>query len=141
MIVSDASVVVELLAYPQSPTGLDLGRRIEQEEEIHAPYLVEAEIGQVLRRLTLRGEVAVPRAEVSLGHLANLPIRRYAHGWLLPRAFELRSNVTVYDGLYLALAEALDAPLLTTDGVLANVPGCHARVEVLPATPPARGSS
>ena len=140
MIVADASVVVELLAYPQSPTGLDLGSRLEQEEEIHSPYLVEAEVGQVLRRLTLRGEVAVPRAEVSLGHLANLPIRRYAHGWLLPRAFELRSNVTVYDGLYLALAEALDAPLLTTDGALANVPGCQARVEVLPATPPARGS-
>ena len=134
MIVADASVVVELLAYPRSPTGLDLGRRIEQEEELHSPYLVEAEVGQVLRRLTLRGEVAAPRAEVSLGHLANLPIRRYAHGWLLPRAFELRDNVTVYDGLYLALAEALDAPLLTTDGALANVPGCHARVEILPAT-------
>ena len=61
----------------------------------------------------------------------NLPIRRYPHQGLLARAFEFRSNVTVYDGLYLALAEALQSRLLTGDAALQNVPGCHAAVEVV----------
>lgn len=74
----------------------------------------------------------VSRARASLGHLVNLPIRRYVHGWLLPRAFELRDNVTIYDGLYLALAEVLDVPLLTCDSALSGVPGCDATVEILP---------
>jgi predicted nucleic acid-binding protein len=137
VIVADASVVVELLAYPHSRAGLDLGMRIEQEEAIHAPHLLDAEVGQTLRRLAQRGEMTAPRAAESLEDLASLPIGRYAHGWLLPRAFELRSNVTIYDGLYLALAEALDVPLLTCDSALQGVPGCRAEVEVLPPTPAA----
>ncbi len=135
MTVADASVVVELLARPDSRAGLDLGTRIEREEVIHAPQLLDAEVGQALRRLTLRGRMSATRAEVSLAHLVNLPMRRYAHGWLLRRAFELRENVTIYDALYLALAEALDVPLLTCDARLRDVPGCHATVEVLPVTP------
>ncbi len=99
-----------------------------------APYLLDAEVGQAVRRLTLQGQFMVPRARAALAALTVLPIRRYPHGWLLPRAFELRENATIYDGLYLALAEALGAPLLTCDAALAGVPGCDATVEVLPAT-------
>lgn len=139
MIVADASLVVELLLRRGEPAGLALRRHLDHGEEICAPHLLDAEVGQALRRLQLRGETTAPRAGASLDLLVNLPIRRYAHGWLLPRAFELRENVTVSDALYLALAEALDSPLLTCDARLRDVPGCSATVEVLPVTPTGRG--
>ncbi|MXX18622.1 MAG: type II toxin-antitoxin system VapC family toxin [Dehalococcoidia bacterium] len=134
MIVADASVVVEMLLNRDAQAGVALGMRIEGDEEVCAPHLLEAEVAQVLRRMVLRRQMSASRARASLGPLVNLPIRRYPHGWLLPRAFELRDNVTIYDGLYLALAEALDVPVLTCDSALAGVPGCDATVELLPAT-------
>lgn len=135
MIVADASLVVELLLNRDKPAGVALRRRIDHGEEVCAPHLLDAEVGQVLRRLMLRRQTTVPRAGASLDLLVHLPIRRYSHGWLLRRAFELRDNATVYDALYLSLAEALDVPLLTCDTGLRDVPGCHATVEVLPVTP------
>lgn len=63
--------------------------------------------------------------------MLELPIRRYPPSRLVARAFELRSNVTVYDGIYLALAEVLDAPLFTGDAALADVPGCGAIVQLV----------
>ena len=132
MIVADASVVVELLLNRDAPAGVEMGMRIERDEAVCAPHLLDAEVGQALRRLAHQGQMTAPRASASLNNLVRLPIQRYAHGWLLPRAFELRDNVTVYDGLYLALAEALDVPLLSCDSALANVPGCTASVEILP---------
>lgn len=139
MIIADASVVVDMFIGRGGVAGDELRERLIREEPVSAPHLLDAEVAQALRRLSMQREMTVNRATTSLRELAALPLTRYAHGWLLPRAFDLRSNVTVYDGLYLALAEALDAPLLTTDGALANVPGCRARVEVLPSTPPALG--
>ena len=134
MIVADASVVVELLLNRDAPAGVEIGTRFDRDEVVCAPHLLDAEVGQALRRLALRGQMSAPRASASLNHLVRLPIQRYAHGWLLPRAFELRSNVTVYDALYLALAEALDVPLLSCDAKLRDVPGCLASVEILPLT-------
>jgi predicted nucleic acid-binding protein len=55
--------------------------------------------------------------------LADLPLDRYSHEFLLLRIWELRHNLTAYDAAYVALAEALDAPLLTCDRALAAVPG------------------
>ena len=132
MIVADASVVVELLLNRDAPAGVEIGMRFDRDEVVCAPHLLDAEVGQALRRLALQGQMSAPRASASLNHLVRLPIQRYAHGWLLPRAFELRSNVTIYDGLYLALAEALDVPLLSCDTKLRDVPGCLASVEILP---------
>jgi predicted nucleic acid-binding protein len=96
-----------------------------------APHLFDAEVAQVLRRHVLRREVTPQRALEALQDLRDLPIRRFPHGPLLERALELRENVTVYDALYLALAEALGVPLLTRDPALAGVPGVAARVDVL----------
>jgi predicted nucleic acid-binding protein len=76
----------------------------------------------------LSGFIEVERAETALHRLRRLSIARYEHPRLLERAFELRHNVTVYDGLYLALAEALGIPLLTKDAALQAVPGCGANV-------------
>ena len=75
--------------------------------------------------------MAPARAEQALQDFLALGLTRYPHVPLLARAFELRDNATVYDALYLALAEALGATLLTRDAALGVVPGHRARVEVL----------
>ena len=134
VIVADASVVVELLLRPGGLAGESLAALFAGREAVCAPHLLDVEVGQVIRRFVLRGEVSAGRATAVFEDLADLPIRRFPHTELLPRAFELRANVTVYDGIYLALAEALDAPLLSCDNALADVPGCSAAVEILPIT-------
>ena len=70
---------------------------------------------------------------MALEHLRQLDVLRYAHEPLLPRIWDLRQNLTVYDAAYVSLSEALDAPLLTCDARLAGAPGGVARIEVLPS--------
>ncbi|SRR6266545_2248034 len=131
MIVLDASTVIDfLLTLP--PCADVITERIRSEApEVAAPHLIDAEVGQVLRRFVRAGQLDAVRAKQAIEDLLAMPIVRYPHGPLLQRAFELRENATVYDALYLALAEALDAPLITRDGALDTVPGCRAQVEAL----------
>lgn len=75
--------------------------------------------------------MAAARGEQALEDLADLPLNRYPHDIFLGRIWALRRNLTAYDAAYLALAEALDAPLVTRDAALARAPGHHARVEVV----------
>jgi predicted nucleic acid-binding protein len=131
VIVADASVVIDLLLGPGSQAGDRLSDHLAAGDVVAAPHLVDAEVGQVLRRLVLRGDLTESEAWSMVGMLAALPLERHPHRALLPRAFDLRANVSVYDGLYLALAEMVDRPLLTGDARLAAVPGCGATVEVL----------
>lgn len=136
MIVIDASAVVDLLlGEPLGSIGAHLARLLEAEVPLAlaAPHLLDAEVGQVLRRYVRRGELDVGAAREGLANLAALPVTRYPHLGLVERAFDLRANVTVYDGLYLALAEALQAPLLTADAGLVGVPGCAASVQLVPS--------
>ena len=98
---------------------------------MHAPHLLDVEVTQVLRRHAAQGAIAASRAEEALQDLLDLRLRRYPHRFFLRRVWELRDNLTAYDALYVALAEALDATLLTCDGKLALAPGHHARVEVI----------
>ncbi len=131
MIVLDASVVVDLLLGIQPHARAITARVRDEAPDLAAPHLMDAEVGQVLRRFVLAGRVDGTRAELALEDLAALPLVRYPHARLLPRALELRDNATVYDALYLALAEGLGAPLLTRDAALGEVPGVRARVEVI----------
>lgn len=85
----------------------------------------------MLRRLVLAGQLTDGVAEEVLGDLAALEIERWEHTPLLPRAWAMRRNVAVYDGLYVALAETLEVPLLTLDGRLAGAPGIAATIEVV----------
>jgi predicted nucleic acid-binding protein len=71
------------------------------------------------------------RGEQALLDLADVPLNRYAHDLFLLRIWGLRRNLTAYDALYIALAEALDAPLITRDGALARSSGHRARVEFI----------
>ena len=81
------------------------------------------EVAQVLRRYAAAGDLTSGAGLQALTDLADFPIHRYSHEVLLPRIWELRHNVTAYDAAYLALAEALPAPLVTCDGRLASAPG------------------
>ncbi len=130
MIVLDASSAIEWLL--QTSTGHRVGRRIfSSGETLHAPHLLDVEVIQVLRRHAAQGAIAASRAEEALQDLLDLRLRRYPHRFFLRRIWELRDNLTAYDALYVVLAEALDATLLTCDGKLALAPGHHARVEVI----------
>jgi predicted nucleic acid-binding protein len=85
----------------------------------------------VIRRYAANGEIDGDRGLSALTDLADLPLRRYPHGFLLPRIWALRNNLTAYDAAYVALAEALDAPLLTRDRRLAAAAGHRAQIELL----------
>lgn len=129
MIVLDASVVIEVLL--QSDVGRSLEGRVFGGEVLNAPHLLDLEVAQVLRRHVLRGGLEEARAAGALEDFQDFRIERYTHHLFLGRIWELRANVTAYDAAYLALAEALEASLLTTDHRLAGVPGCEAVVEVI----------
>lgn len=77
------------------------------------------------------GDVTAARAEEALIDLGDLNLRRYAHAPLIGRVWDLRENLTAHDAMYVALAEGLDAPLVTCDGALGDTPGHDARIEVI----------
>ena len=85
----------------------------------------------VVRRHAIAGLLTPEQAAAAIEDLVDLPISVFPTAPLLPRVWELRDNVTSYDGCYIALAEALDGPLLTADGRLANAPGARCVIEVL----------
>jgi len=129
VIVVDASALLELLL--QTSRGARVEARLfRDEDELHAPHLLDVEVASVLRRYQLSGELSAANGREALADLAGLDIARYAHDLLLPRVWELRTLVTAYDAVYLALAETLAAPLLTLDRRLARARGHGARVEV-----------
>ena len=130
MIVVDASALLEaLIGTPSAP--LVEAYIFQEDQTVHVPHLLDLEVTQVLRRLVLGGGITVARAQQALGHLANLQPLRYPHEFLLPRVWELRSNVTAYDAVYIALAEHLGAPLLTRDRRMATAAGHHAQIELV----------
>jgi predicted nucleic acid-binding protein len=129
MIVVDASALVEaLFEGPGGPLG---ARLLRSGDALIAPHLIDVEVAQVVRRMLGRGQIELRRASEAMLDLADFPIARRPHTLLLPRVWELRSNLTAYDAVYVALAEALDAPLVTRDSRLASAPGHAARVEVI----------
>jgi predicted nucleic acid-binding protein len=130
LIVLDASAVIELLLNTDRGS-LVRDRIADPAESLHAPHLLSVEVAQVLRRYVASRAIAPEVAAAALDDLAALDIARYSHEPLLPRAWELRDNVTMYDAVYLALAEVLDAPLLTLDRGLATAPGHRASVECI----------
>jgi len=131
LIVVDASAVLEVLL--QTPAARRVSRRIfASGETLHAPHLLDVEITQVLRRYARSGILSAQRGAEVLTDLADLPVNRYPHLVLLPRVWQWRHNLTAYDAVYLALAEALDAPLVTRDHALARASaGARVRVEAI----------
>jgi predicted nucleic acid-binding protein len=130
LIVIDASALVELLL--QTPAARSIQTRLfENLEDLHAPQLIDVEVIQVFRRYSLAGEVDADRGRALLADLMDFPMQRHSHEALLPRAWELRHNLSAYDAIYLALAEALDAALLTDDSRLVTAARRHSWVKIL----------
>ena len=130
MIVVDASALLEALL--RTPAAKVVERWLfDPRQTLHAPHLLDVEIAQVIQRYAANGEIDSERGRTALADLADFPLHRYPHDLLLPRVWDLRNNLTAYDAVYVALAEALDAPLLTRDRRLAAAAGHHARVELV----------
>lgn len=130
MIVLDASAALELLL--RTPAGGRVALRLASPREtLHATHVLDLEIAQALRRFDAASAIDPGRATEVIADLRELDITRYGHELFLPRIWALRHNVTAYDAAYLALAEALEVPLLTRDARLAEAPGHNARIEMV----------
>jgi predicted nucleic acid-binding protein len=127
MMVVDASALLEaLLRAPAAQAVEEL--LFGSQQTLHAPHLLDIEIAQVVRRHAANGEIKPERGREALADLADFPLHRHAHDFLLRRVWDLRHNLTAYDAVYVALAEALEAPLLTRDQRLAGAAGHRAEI-------------
>lgn len=126
MIVLDASAAVAALL------NAGRARRFVSEEVLHAPHLVGAEVFSALHRQTAVGALALGDARKVIDVWARLGITRYAAAPLLERVWELRDTVRAYDAMYVALAEALECPLVNADARLSRAPSIRCAVTVVP---------
>jgi predicted nucleic acid-binding protein len=130
VIVVDTSAVIGVLAgQPAIPSLID---RVLGDGDLHAPHLLDVEFQHVLRRLVIGGALSDDRAADARVDFADLTVVRYPHVPMADRMWELRHNVTAYDAAFLALAEALDVPLVTCDARIARAPRLRASIEVFP---------
>jgi predicted nucleic acid-binding protein len=129
VLVVDASVLAPVVA----DAGRD-GQRFRErlrDESVLGPDLLRIEVASVLRRHGAKGHLTPPQADAAIRDLLAFPITVYPTAPLLGRVWELRSNVTAYDGCYVALAEVAGVPLLTADRRLAKAPGLRCAVELV----------
>lgn len=129
MIVIDASALIDLLV--RGPATAAIERRMKRRQVLCAPHLIDAEVAQVLRRYAAAGLLDDRRGREALDDLADLGLRRFPHTRLLPEIWRRRHNLTAYDAAYVALAGALDAPLVTRDRRLAAAAGSGVQIEVV----------
>ncbi|MGH3866749.1 MAG: type II toxin-antitoxin system VapC family toxin [Pseudonocardiaceae bacterium] len=128
--VVDAAAAVSALGRKDA-VGI-AAHKLIAEATCHAPHLLDAEVGHVLRRGERAGEISEQTASTALRALPEMIDYRYPHtGRLAARAWELRHTITFYDALYVALATVLDIPLLTADVRLSKTPGLSCRVMLI----------
>lgn len=126
----DASAVVEwLLDLPLAPEVT--ARLAPDDQTLHAPHLLSVEVAQVVRRYAATGDMSAERSAQALTDLADLDVCHHPHEPLLPTIWRLRSNLTAYDAAYVALALALDAPLVTLDARIAAAPVHGATIDLI----------
>ncbi len=130
MIVVDASVILELLLRTPAAEAIE-PRLFDPAETLHAPHLIDLEVAQVLRRYARSGEITEQRGAEALEDHRDMPISRYPHTLFLERIWALKDTATAYDAAYLALAEGLEAPLLTRDRKLLGARGHAATIEIV----------
>jgi predicted nucleic acid-binding protein len=129
VIVLDASSALDLLLN-LPPRAAKIKDRLRREAEtLHAPHLIDAEIFSAIRHHVRRGILAEERGRLALQDLRELRLTRYPISPLVDRMWELRENVSGFDAAYVALSEALAAPLVTTDRRLARTRGHTATIE------------
>ena len=128
--VLDASGAVEFVL--NTAAGKRLAARLADEsEDVHVPHLIDLEIAQVLRRYVHIGTLTERAGTLALGRWRDLDAERYSHEPFLARIWELRDNLTAYDAVYVALAEALSTVLVTGDRKLVGSPRIRATIELM----------
>jgi predicted nucleic acid-binding protein len=129
MLVVDASCLYEVLV--GAPGAEAIRRRLAADGDHAAPHIVDVEVFGVVRREHRNGRLDRTEAAQAVEDLESWPGERFGHRVLLPRAWELRDTVRGWDAMYVALAEALDATLVTTDRRLSSAKGPHCAIEAL----------
>lgn len=129
MLVVDASCLCEVLT--GAPRAEPVRERLAADPDHAAPHVVDVEVFGVVRREHLRGRLDRTAATQAIEDLEAWPGERFGHRLLLARAWELRDTVRGWDAMYVALAEALDAALVTTDRRLAAAAGPTCEIDVL----------
>ena len=130
MIVLDASALVELLLH--TPAGDVSAARVgDPSVGLHVPHLVDIEVVHTLRRYVRTGAVAASEAVAAIEDLHALDLQRHPHEPYLDRIWALRENLSAYDAMYVALAEALDTVVLTCDAPLSRAPGLARRIQLV----------
>ncbi len=130
LVVVDASALAEYLL--RTDRGPGVAPVVESpDHDLHVPALCDVELSAVLRRALLSGRLGIRRARSALRDHLDLPLVRHGHRRSLARMLELRENVSAYDAAYVALAERIDADLLTADAALARAVGTRTDVNVL----------
>lgn len=129
MLVVDASCLIEVLT--GGPGAETVRRKLVGDRDHAAPHIIDVEVFGVIRREHLRGRLDATAAAQAVEDLRLWPGERFGHRLLLARCWQLRETVRGWDAMYVALAEALDAVLLTTDRRLAAANGPTCRIEVL----------
>jgi predicted nucleic acid-binding protein len=128
VLVADTSAVIAVLT--GHPPAIELTERLGGDDDLSAPHLLDVELLHALRRLVLGGQLNEDRAADARSDFAALAITRYEHTVVADRVWELRHGLTAYDATFVALAELLEAPLVTCDARLARAPGHRATVEL-----------
>jgi predicted nucleic acid-binding protein len=123
--VIDASAALEIAL--ARPAGLTL---LDRDREWHAPHLIDIEVLHALRRWTLRGDLSSARGRIAIEDYSRIRIIRYPHEPLLDRIWELKENVSAYDGAYIALAERLGCALVTMDKRMEKAFLAHGRARL-----------
>ncbi len=129
-VVVDASAVVAALV-----GGGLAGAWAESEltrDDLAAPHLMPAEVANILRRASTAGQVSVDAASIAHADLLALPIALFPYEVCAERAWELRTNLSLYDAWYVALSESLEADLVTLDRRIARAPGPRCTFRVPP---------
>ncbi len=127
MIVVDSSALADHLAATSHAPWVE-GQLDSAGWRLHAPHLLDVEVASAFRRLNRIGALAPAVASELLSLLASLPLMRYPHAQLLERVWQLRTTLSAQDAAYVALAEALDVPLVTTDVRLSRSHGHRATI-------------
>lgn len=127
MLVVDTSAILLALADPTHKAA----QLMADSNDLHAPHLLDIEYLHSVRRLLRQGELDEVQASQLISSLSEVPIERYSHTLMAARIWELRHNLTAYDAAFVALAEALNAPLVTADARMAAAPGNSAQFQVV----------
>jgi predicted nucleic acid-binding protein len=122
-LVVDASVVVA--AHTGRSPACERAAALLRSGFLYAPVILRFEAANALRRLEAAGTISGEAAALAHADVLALNVELVPYEPLAQRAWELRRNASIYDGVYVAAAELLEAPLATIDGRLVRAPGAR----------------